>query len=57
MYQFPLKVVKGANFDLMKITGASILFRSDFPKTVVLIIKLSIKLIRINVLMLLVSRK
>ena len=27
-----LKVVKGANFDKMKITGASLLFQTDFPK-------------------------
>ena len=37
------KVAKGANFDLIKITGASLLFQTNFYQTVVLIIILYVK--------------
>ena len=47
-----LKVAYRANFDITKVTRASLLFQTDFSQTVVLIIILSVQLIRISVLIL-----
>ena len=49
MYRFHLKIAYAVNCDITKITGSSLLFQTDFPR-VVLIIILSINLIRTSVL-------